>query len=76
MTQSLTRQPQYVRVFDLILGLIDFDAMARQFIISTCDERILHLARQKFRHLGEKARFYIFSAIDADGPVVEEFDSV
>ena len=57
---------------DLILGLLDSDSMSRQFIISTCDERIIHLARQKFRHLGEKARFYIFSAIDADGPMVEE----
>ena len=60
---------------DLILGLLDSDSMSRQFILSTCDEKILHLARQKFRHLGERARFYVFSAIDADGPVVEEYAS-
>ena len=57
---------------DLILGLLDSESEPRQFIISTCDEKILHLARQKFRHLGKGARFYAFSAIDADGPAVEE----
>ena len=57
---------------DLILGLLDSESEPRQFIISTCDEKILHLARQKFRHLGKDARFYAFSAIDADGPAVEE----
>ena len=57
---------------DLILGLLDSESEPHQFIISTCDEKILHLARQKFRHLGKDARFYAFSAIDADGPAVEE----
>ena len=57
---------------DLILGLLDSESEPRQFIISTCDEKILHLARQKFRQLGKDARFYAFSAIDADGPAVEE----
>ena len=57
---------------DLILGLLDSESEPRQFIISTCDEKILHLSRQKFRHLGKNARFYAFSAIDADGPAVEE----
>jgi exonuclease SbcC len=53
---------------DLIVGLIG----ARQFIISTCDEKFLQLAQQKFRHLGDRAKFYRFSAIGADGPVVDE----
>ena len=57
---------------DLILGLLDSESEPRQFIISTCDEKILHLARQKFRHLGKDARFYAFSAIDAGGPAVKE----
>ena len=56
---------------DLILGLIESDENHRQFVISTCDEKLLLLARQRFHHLGAGARFYSFSAIDDDGPVVE-----
>ena len=56
---------------DLILGLIESDENHRQFVISTCDEKLLLLARQRFHHLGTGARFYSFSAIDNDGPVVE-----
>ena len=56
---------------DLILGLIESDESHRQFVISTCDEKLLLLARQRFHHLGPGARFYSFSAIDDDGPVVE-----
>jgi exonuclease SbcC len=57
---------------DLIVGLLESGSGQRQFVMSTCDERFLQLARQKFRHLGVRARFYVFSAISADGPVVEE----
>ena len=57
---------------DLIVGLLESESENRQFIISTCDEKFLQLARQKFSHLGERATFYTFSAISADGPVVEE----
>lgn len=56
---------------DLIVGLLESDSEHRQFIISTCDEKFLQLARQKFRHLGERASFYSFKAIGADGPVLE-----
>ncbi len=56
---------------DLIVGLLESERGRLQFIISTCDEKLLQLARQKFRHLGERARFYRFSAIGAEGPVVE-----
>lgn len=57
---------------DLILGLVESDVGKRQFVISTCDEKLLQLARHKFRHLRERAKFYEFSAIGAEGPVVEE----
>ena len=57
---------------DLIVGLIESDPGKRQFVISTCDEKLLQLARRKFRHLGEGAMFYRFSAIGADGPVVRD----
>jgi DNA repair protein SbcC/Rad50 len=60
---------------DLIVGLLESDSGQRQFVISTCDEKFLQLARQKFRHLGQRARFYTFSAIGADGPVVGEIGS-
>ncbi|HVB57994.1 MAG TPA: AAA family ATPase [Candidatus Acidoferrales bacterium] len=57
---------------DLIVGLLKSDSGQRQFVMSTCDEKFLQLARQKFRHLGARAKFYTFSAIGADGPVINE----
>ena len=57
---------------DLIVGLLESDVGKRQFIISTCDEKLLQLARQKFRHLGERAVFYRFDAIGPEGPLVEK----
>ncbi|CAB3647490.1 DNA replication and repair protein RecF [Achromobacter mucicolens] len=59
-------------LLDLIAGLQTSPEGARQFVISTCDEKLLQLARQKFRHLGGKAKFYRFQAIGAGGPVVSE----
>ena len=59
-------------LLDLIVGLLESEFGKRQFIISTCDEKLLQLARQKFRHLGGRAKFYRFSAISAEGPVVDE----
>jgi DNA repair protein SbcC/Rad50 len=56
---------------ELISGLLSSDVGRRQFIISTCDQKLLQLAQQKFRHLDDRARFYKFTAIGADGPVVE-----
>ena len=60
---------------DLIVGLLESDIGRRQFIISTCDEKFLQLSRQKFRYLGKGAKFYHFSAISAEGPVVTESPS-
>ncbi len=57
---------------DLLDGLLESEVEKRQFIISTCDEKLLQLARQKFRHLGERARFYQFTDIGADGPTVND----
>ena len=59
-------------LLDLILGLQSSPEGERQFVISTCDEKMLQLARQKFRHMGAAARFYRFSAIGAEGPMVNE----
>ena len=60
---------------DLIVGLLESHVGRRQFIISTCDEELLQLAQQKFRHLGARAKFYRFSAIGSDGPVVDEISA-
>jgi exonuclease SbcC len=60
---------------DLILGLLESDVGRRQFIISTCDQKLLQLAQQKFRHLGERAVFYRFDAIGPEGPVVEKISA-
>jgi exonuclease SbcC len=59
-------------LLDLILGLQSSPEGERQFVISTCDEKLLQLARQKFRHMGAAAKFYRFSAIGAEGPMVSE----
>ncbi|QBP77741.1 hypothetical protein E2K99_23375 [Herbaspirillum huttiense] len=62
-------------LLDLILGLQSSSEGQRQFVISTCDEKLLQLARHKFRHLGEDAKFYRFQAIGADGPMVSELSA-
>jgi len=59
-------------LLDLIAGLLRSEDGARQFVISTCDEKLFQLARQKFRHLKDGAKFYRFSAIGAEGPLVSE----
>jgi|GEM_PF-2333515 len=59
-------------LLDLILGLQSSPEGGRQFVISTCDEKLLQIARQKFRHMGSAAKFYRFSAIGGEGPMVNE----
>ena len=61
---------------DMIAGFLDAQSGPGQFVISTCDRKVLQLARKRFRHLGRDARFYEFSAIGRDGPVVEEITAV
>ena len=55
---------------DLLVGLLELEPCRRQFIISTCDEKVLQLARVKFRHLGDGAKFYRFTSVGPDGPTV------
>lgn len=56
---------------DLLVGLLDAGSGPRQFILSTCDDRVFQLARQKFRHLGSRAAFYAFLSCGEDGPQIE-----
>lgn len=62
-------------LLDLILGLQSSEEGERQFVISTCDEKLLQLARHKFRHMGAAAKFYRFQAIGSDGPMVSEISA-
>lgn len=62
-------------LLDLLLGLQSSPEGERQFVISTCDEKLLQLARHKFRHLGSAAKFYRFQAIGAEGPMVTEISA-
>lgn len=62
-------------LLDLILGLQSSPEGERQFVISTCDEKLLQLARYKFRHMGAAAKFYRFQAIGAEGPMVSEISA-
>lgn len=62
-------------LLDLILGLQSSPEGERQFVISTCDEKLLQLARHKFRHMGTAAKFYRFQAIGAEGPMVSEISA-
>ena len=56
---------------DLIDGLLnDYGAGKRQFVLSTCDEKFLELAREKFAYRGESVKYYSFQGIGEDGPIV------
>lgn len=61
---------------DLLVGFLDARSGPRQFIISTCDDRLFQLARQKFRHLGSRAAFYTFTSSGKDGPQIEAVTSI
>lgn len=55
---------------ELVHGLIDDAKGYRQFVISTCDESLWELFRQRFSSLNGKAIMYKFVAIGDEGPVV------
>lgn len=63
-------------LLDLIAGLFQTEAGNKQFIISTCDEKLFKLALQKFRRLGDGAKYYRFEAIGGDGPRVSPVNAM
>ena len=58
-------------LLDLIRGLIMESGKRHQFIISTCEERLFRLMRQKFSKLNSKAIFYVFESIGENGPKIK-----
>lgn len=57
---------------ELIRGLVCESSGERQFIISTCEERLFELMRRKFAGLQGGARFYKFLHVNDSGPAIEE----
>ncbi len=57
---------------DVIRGLIEKPGEGHQFILSTCEERLYRLMRQKFAKLPGKVIYYEFESIGDNGPVVKE----
>lgn len=57
-------------LLDVIRGLIEKSGEGHQFILSTCEERLYRLMRQKFAKLEGKALYYEFTSIGERGPVV------
>jgi len=58
-------------LLDVIRGLIDKPGEGHQFILSTCEERLYRLMRQKFARLEGRAVYYEFSSIGEHGPTLE-----
>lgn len=55
---------------ELIRGLVSTSPGKRQFIISTCEERLFELMKNKFAKIEGGAIFYRFTEINTDGPIV------
>ncbi len=55
---------------DLLESLAREPTLNRQFIISTCDEHIFRLMRQRFRRMENSVIFYHFESIGKDGPKI------
>jgi exonuclease SbcC len=60
---------------ELLKGLLQDNASSKQFFISTCEERLFALMRDKLRDLEGGARFYQFKGISSDGPDISILDS-
>ena len=60
-------------LLELIKGLIGGpETSSPQFIISTCEERLFRLMRQKFNGMKEKVIFYEFESLGETGPKVKK----
>jgi exonuclease SbcC len=59
-------------LIDLIKGLIMESGKRNQFIISTCENRLFRLMRQKFSKIDVKVNTYVFESIGEKGPKIKE----
>ncbi|MDA2932953.1 SMC family ATPase [Acidobacteria bacterium AH-259-D05] len=59
---------------ELIRGLVYTSPGKRQFLISTCEDRLFELMRKKLGSIDGGARFYRFEGIDTDGPVITRLE--
>lgn len=55
---------------ELLRGLLENAQARQQYFISTCEERLYRLMRDKLSNLGSGSRFYEFKAMTPDGPEV------
>ena len=55
---------------DLIRGLVMEPRNEHQFIISTCEDRLYHLIRQKFNKINRRVIYYVFESIGENGPII------
>ena len=57
---------------ELIRGLLTgHSGVPRQFVISTCDERLYQMIRQQFAPLKSRVNYYEFRSIGSGGPVYD-----
>jgi exonuclease SbcC len=57
---------------ELIRGILETHGTDKQFIISTCEERLFNLLRQKFNTFSGRGIFYKFIAMSDSGPVIQQ----
>jgi len=58
-------------LLELIRGLIMQHDGEHQFIISTCEDRLFRLMREKFSKIDRKVIFYVFESIGENGPKIK-----
>ena len=58
-------------LLDLIRTLIMEPGREHQFIVSTCEDRLFRLMRQKFSKMNRRVIFYVFESIGENGPKIK-----
>lgn len=57
---------------DLLSGMLQEEVGTRQFVISTCEDKLFQLMKQKFYSFGNRIKIYEFTAIGKEGPVWQQ----
>ena len=57
---------------ELVKSILDEQGERRQLFISTCDERLYGLLRQRFQPMSERVKMYKFMSIGDNGPVIQK----